>query len=336
MPATIATRTLGTGTQCPLNVSAVGLGCMGFSHGYGPGPDWDSSIELIRSAYEMGYTFFDTAEGYAAGENERLVGEALEPIRDKVVLATKLHIPERTDEAWEGSDLYSIIRSHLEASLERLRTDHVELYYQHRMNTTVAPEEVAEVMGRLIDEGLIYGYGQSQSTPEEIRRAHAACPMTAVQSEYSMMERMFEPEVIPLCGKLGIGFVPFSPMGAGFLSGAYKPREQAEYIGDDVRRGITRFSKENMEANQPLLDLLDRVANDKGCTKAQIALAWMLCKYDFLVPIPGARKISRMEENLRASDVVLSSEELASLEEALAHIEIHGNRTDEDIMALYE
>lgn len=336
MSSGIEKRVLGAGTESPLEVSAVGLGCMGFSHGYGPGPDWDASVELIRAAHEMGYTFFDTAEGYAAGENERLVGEALEPIRNEVVLATKLHIPERGDDAWSGSDLYSIIRSHLEASLARLRTDHVELYYQHRMNRTVAPEEVAEVMGRLIDEGLIGGYGQSQSTPEEIRRAHAACPMTAVQSEFSMMERMFEAEVIPLCGELGIGFVPFSPMGAGFLSGAYRPREQSEYVGDDVRRGITRFSKQNMEANQPLLDLLDRVAADRGCTKAQVALAWMLCKYDYLVPIPGSRRVDRMEENLRSVDVKLGEKDLAALEDALSRIEVHGNRTDEDIMALYK
>lgn len=333
--ANVKTRILGIGTGRPLEVSAVGLGCMGFSHGYGAGPDHDESIELIRAAYEMGYSFFDTAEGYADGTNESLVGEAIEPFRDQVVVATKLHVPERGDEAWARSDLYSIMRSHLEASLSRLHTDHVELYYQHRMNETVTPVEVAEVMGRFIDEGLIGGYGQSQSTPDEIASAHEIVPMMAVQSEFSMMERMFEAQVIPLCGRLGIGFVPFSPMGAGFLSGAYAPREQSEYVGDDVRRGITRFSKANMEANQPILDMLDRVAATKGCTKAQVALAWMLEKYDFLVPIPGARRISRMEENLGATRVHLNADEVAEIDEALAHLEVHGNRTDEDILALY-
>lgn len=328
-------RMLGTGTDNPLSVSSVGLGCMGFSHGYGPGPDHDESVELIRKAHDMGYTFFDTAEGYANGSNERLVGEAIAPFRDQIVLATKLHIPEVDMDPRVATDLYGVVRAHLEASLDRLGTDHVELYYQHRMNKTVAAEDVAAVMGKLIDEGLIGGYGQSQSTADEIRRAHTACPMTAVQSEYSMMERMFEAEVIPTCGELGIGFVPFSPLGAGFLSGAYKPRNQAEYVGDDVRRGITRFAEENVRANQPLLDMLDEFAERKGATKAQIALAWMLEKYDFIVPIPGSRKVERLAENLGAAEVSLTMDERARLEDALATIEIHGNRTDEDIIAMY-
>lgn len=328
-------RTLGAAAR-PLTVSAVGLGCMGFSHGYGAGPGHDESVELIRSAYRMGYTFFDTAEGYAAGKNEELVGEALRPMRDKVVLATKLHIPEVDADPRVARDLYGVVREHLEASLKRLQTDYVDLYYQHRMNRTVAAEDVAEVMGRLMQEGLICGYGQSQSTADQIRRANAACPMTAVQSEYSLMERMFEAEVIPTCAELGIGFVPFSPMGAGFLSGAYAPRDQKEYVGDDVRRGITRFSRANMEANQPLLDVLEEFSGRKACTKAQIALAWMLSKWrGFLVPIPGARRIERMEENLASAEVELTQGELAELEEALSGIRVHGNRTDEDIMRLY-
>ena len=331
----VPTRTLGVGATRPLVVSAVGLGCMGFSHGYGPGPDWDEAVDLIRRAHAMGYTFFDTAEGYGGGHNERLVGEAVGPFRSKIVLATKLHIPEATDDSRVKTDLYGVVREHLEASLERLGTDYVDLYYQHRMNRTITPEAVAEAMGRLLDEGLIYGWGQSQSTPEEIKRAYGACPLTAVQSEYSMMERMFESEVIPLCGQLGIGFVAFSPMGAGFLSGKYAPREQSEYVGDDVRRGITRFDKQNMEANQPLLELLEQVAVKKGATKAQIALAWMLDRHNYVVPIPGARKLDRLQENLGAAVVNLSAAELDELDSALATIEIHGNRTDEDILALY-
>ena len=313
------------GKKNTLTVSAIGLGCMGFSHGYGPGPDHEESIRLIRTAYELGCTFFDTAEGYADGENERLVGEAIRPFRKDVILATKLHIPD-------CDDVEKTIREHLEASLARLGTDYVDLYYQHRINKNIPVEEVADVMGKLIDEGKIRGWGQSQSTEDEVRRAHAVTPITAIQSEYSMMERMFEKDVIPACQELGIGFVPFSPIGAGFLSGKYTSKDT--YTGDDVRRVITRFYKENMDANQPLLDLLQRFANEKNATPAQISLAWMLHKWDFLAPIPGMRKIERIKENFGAADVVLTDKEFASLEEALAKIKIHGNRTDEDIFKL--
>lgn len=313
------------GKQHALTVSAVGLGCMGFSHGYGPGPDHEEAVQLIRAAYDLGCTFFDTAEGYAAGENEKLVGEAIKPFRKYIILATKLHIPE-------DGKLESAIREHLDASLKRLDTDYVDLYYQHRVNQNIPVEEVAVVMGKLIDEGKIRGWGQSQATEEEIRRAHAVVPITAIQSEYSIMERMFEADVIPACRELGIGFVPFSPLGAGFLSGQYTSRDV--YTGDDVRRVITRFSKENMDANQPLLDLLHRFADDKGATPAQISLAWMLHKWDFLAPIPGMRKVERMKENFGAVDVTLTDAEFQQLEAELARIEIHGNRTDEDIFKL--
>ncbi len=313
------------GSIFPLKVSAVGLGCMGFSHGYGPGPQEKEAIELIRHSYDLGCTFFDTAEGYGSGANEELVGKALAPFRQKVVLATKLHIPE--DQPLEGA-----IRSHLEASLRRLGTDYVDLYYQHRVNKGIPVEDVAVVMGKLIDEGKIRGWGQSQATAEEIRRAHGVTPITAIQSEYSMMERTFEGEVIPTCQELGIGFVPFSPTGAGFLSGCYSSKDT--YTGDDVRRVITRYFKDNMDANQPLLDLLSRFGASKGATRAQIALAWMLCKWDFLVPIPGMRTLAHIEENLGASEVILTDQELQLLEAELSKIEIHGNRTDEDIMKL--
>ena len=316
-------RTLGR--QNAVTVSAIGLGCMGFSHGYGPGPDHGEAIRLIRTAYELGCTFFDTAESYAAGENETLVGEAIRPFRQQVILATKLHIPD-------GGNLEQIIRAHLEASLKRLGTDYVDLYYQHRVNKTIPVEEVAGVMGKLIGEGKIRGWGQSQATEEELRRAHAVTPITAIQSEYSMMERMFEKDVLPACRELGIGFVPFSPLGAGFLSGRYTSRDS--YTGDDVRRVITRFSKENMDANQPLLDLLRRFAEAKQATPAQISLAWMLHKWDFLVPIPGMRKAERIKESFGAADIVLTDSEFEALEQALAQVRVYGNRTDEDIARL--
>lgn len=310
-----------------LEVTAIGLGCMGFSHGYGPCPERNESIRLIRAAFDMGCNFFDTAEVYGAGDNEELVGEALKLVRDQYVLATKLFIPEEC-----AGKVSKTIRAHLDASLERLQTDCVDLYYQHRMNKAISPEEVAEVMGDLIREGKIRGWGQSQSTAEEIRRADAVTPLTAVQSEYSMMERMFEKDVIPTCEELGIGFVPFSPLASGFLSGKYTAASQ--YAGDDVRRVITRFNKENVNANQPLLDLLQKYAAQKGATPAQISLAWMLHKKDFIVPIPGMRTTERFEENFGAADIELSEEEFQSLEKELAKIEIHGNRTDHDIAKL--
>ena len=309
-----------------LEVSAVGYGCMGLSHGYGAVPEHDEDIRLIRKAYELGCTFFDTAEEYGAGHNELLVGEAIEPFRDKIVLATKLHLNSS-----EG-DTETVIRRHLEESMKRLRTDYIDLYYQHRIEEDDKVEEVAEVMGKLVKEGKIRGWGQSQATPDQIRRAHAIAPLTAIQSEYSMMERMFEKEVIPTCEELGIGFVAFSPIASGFLSGKYTNR--STYSGDDVRRVITRFSKENVEANQPLLDLLHKVAAAKNATPAQISLAWMLHKKDFIVPIPGMRRDERIIENLGAADVELTDKEFEQIEAELAKIEIHGNRTDEDIAKL--
>lgn len=317
-------RTLGR--QNALTVSAVGMGCMGFSHGYGPAPDRSEAIRLIRAAFDRGCTFFDTAESYAAGENERLVGEAIRPFRGQIVLATKLHIPE------DAQDVEATIRAHLEASLQRLGTDCVDLYYQHRVNKQIPVEAVAEAMGKLIAEGKIRGWGQSQATEDEVRRAHAVTPITAIQSEYSMMERMFERDVIPACGELGIGFVAFSPMGAGFLSGRYGRGDV--YTGDDVRRVITRFTGENMDANRPLIDMLDAFAAEKGATKAQIALAWMLKKADYIVPIPGMRKLERIGENLGSAEVELSDGDMRRLEDALVQITIHGNRTDEDIAKL--
>ena len=298
---------------------------MGFSHGYGALPPREDAIRLIRMAYEMGCTHFDTAEGYGEGANEELVGEALAPTRHKVTIATKLHL-------FNSENLEQQIENRLDASLNRLRTDYVDLYYQHRNEAGVPPEEVAGIMGKLIQKGKIRGWGQSMTTAEEIRRANAVTPLSAVQSEYSMMERMFEKDVIPTCGELGIGFVAFSPMASGFLSGKYQKTDV--YTGDDVRRVITRFAPENMEANQPLLFLLQRFAEQKHTTLAQISLAWMLQKYSFVVPIPGMRKEERLKENFGAADIELTEKEFQQLERALSQIKIHGNRTDEDIAKL--
>ena len=311
-----------------LEVSAIGLGCMGFSHGYGPGPSDSEAIDLMRSAFDLGCNFFDTAEAYGAGENERLVGRALAPIRSQVVIATKFIMREPVP----GVQLGQEIRRRLEASLTRLDTDHVELYYQHRVPESIPLEEVAEVMGKFIAEGKILAWGQSQATEQQIRRAHAITPLTAIQSEYSMMERIFEKDVIPVCEELRIGFVPFSPLASGFLSGKVKPDDS--YVGDDVRRVITRFQKDNIRANQPLLDLLDAFAKKKGATPAQISLAWMLHKKEFIVPIPGMRKMERITENLGAADIRLTDGEYQQIEAELAKIEIHGNRTDADIAKL--
>lgn len=319
------TRVLGRTNS--LTVSAVGMGCMGFSHGYGAVPERKESIRLIRKAQEQGCTFFDTAEVYGAGHNEELVGEALKPIRRQVVLATKLHIEEQ-----KGKSIREVLKEHLGASMKRLQTNYIDLYYWHRVNPAVSLQEVAQGMGELIQEGWIGGWGLSQVSLEELMRAHAVTPLTAIQSEYSMMERMFETDVIPACEEMGIGFVAFSPLGSGFLSGKYTAKET--YSGDDVRRVITRFRPENVTSNQPLLNLLGEFAERKGATPAQISLAWMLRKKECIVPIPGMRREERIQENLGAAKVRFTEEEFQELEQELAHIKIYGNRTDEDIMKL--
>ena len=323
-------KTVRLGRKGP-EVSVVGMGCMGFSHGYGAVPSSEEAIRLIRLAYDLGCTFFDTAEGYGPFVNEELVGRAVAPFRRNIVLATKIspvvlagqHMPE-------GKLSRSGIRMAVEDSLRRLHTDYIDLYYEHRVPADSSVEDVAFWMGELIREGKIRGWGQSQSSEDQIRRAHAVTPLTAVQSEYSMMERMFEKDVIPACRELGIGFVAFSPLASGFLSGQCSA--DTVYHGDDVRRVITRFSRENMLANQPLVDLLQHVAAVKNATPAQISLAWMM--HGGIVPIPGMRRENRIVENLGAADIVLSDEEFEALEHALDGIAVHGNRTDEDIERL--
>jgi aryl-alcohol dehydrogenase-like predicted oxidoreductase len=314
-----------------LEVSAIGYGCMGLSLGYGAAPERSEAIRLIRQAYDLGCTFFDTAEFYGHGDNELLVGEALQPIRDHIVLANKFLVAT-TEQTLTREGLLAEMQSHVDASLRRLGTDHIDLYYLARVNKDIPVEEIAWCMGILIREGKILGWGQSQSTGEEIRRAHAVTPLTAIESEYSIMERMFEKDVIPTCEELGIGFVAFGPLASGFLSGKYTAETQ--YTGLDARRVITRFSTENVLANRPLLNVLTNFANQKGATPAQISLAWMLHKKEFIVPIPGSRTPERIQENLGAADVELTDAEFNQIEAELTKIEIHGNRTDEDIAKL--
>lgn len=316
-----------------IDVSSIGYGCMGFSHGYGEIPSEEEAIRLIRLAYDKGCTFFDTAEAYGDGHNERLVGKAIEPFREHIILASKLFIDsEAVGDSFEALEAH--IRAHLDASLEKLRTDYLDIYYQHRVNDDIPVEDVARVMGKLIVEGKIRGWGQSQPTAEQIRRAHEITPLTAVQSEYSMMERQFEQDVISTCKELNIGFVPFSPLASGFLSGKYSNEDQ--YQGDDVRRVITRFNKENVNKNQPLIDLIQKYADEQQATPAQISLAWMLNKEPFIVPIPGMRKETRVDENLGAADVKLTAEAYLALENELSKIQIYGNRTDKDIAKLQD
>jgi aryl-alcohol dehydrogenase-like predicted oxidoreductase len=314
-----------------LEVSAIGYGCMGLSMGYGTVPAKEEAIRLINQVFDLGCTFFDTAELYAMGANEELVGEALAPVRNNVVIATKFLLPENSGLTSRNS-LKQELRTRLENSLKRLGTDHVELYYQHRVTKDIPVEDIAWCMGEFIKEGKILGWGQSQATAEEIRRAHAITPLTAIQNEYSMMERSAEKEVIPVCEELGIGFVPFSPLANGFLSGKVKPEDQ--FTGIDARRVITRFNKENMIANQPLLAVIDQFAKIKKATPAQISLAWMLHKKDFIVPIPGSRKPERIEENAGAAAITLTDAEYNTIEQSLSEIEIHGDRKDEDIAKL--
>jgi aryl-alcohol dehydrogenase-like predicted oxidoreductase len=314
-----------------LEVSAIGFGCMGLSQGYIPTPGKEEAIRIIRQTYDLGCTFFDTAERYAMGANEELVGTALRHVRDKVVIATKFLIDENGG-INSREQLMQELRQRLEGSLKRLGTDHVELYYQHRVNKDIPVEDIAYCMGVFIQEGKILGWGQSQATAAEIRRAHAVTPLTAIQNEYSIMARRFEKDVIPVCEALGIGFVPFSPLANGFLSG--KVNADTEFTGLDARRVITRFNKDNILANQPLLDLIHQFAAAKQATPAQISLAWMLHKKDFIVPIPGSRSPERMEENFGAAAVVLTDAEYAEIEAELARIEIHGDRKDEDIAKL--
>lgn len=304
-----------------LVVSAIGLGCMGMSHGYGPASDRKEAIAVIHKAIDLGVTFFDTAEVY--GDNEILVGEALSSYRDKVVIATKCGIKNVNGKQVVDARPEEIRKS-AEESLKRLGIDTIDLYYLHRVDTNVPIGEVAETMKKLIQQGKIRHWGLSEAGVQTIRCAHAVCPLTAVQSEYSMMWRKPEEDLLPTLEKLGIGFVPFSPLGKGFLTGAIQ--NDASFGNSDFRSIVPRFTPENIEANQVLVDLIKEVATDKRATPAQIALAWVLAQKPWIVPIPGTRSIERLEENLGAATLQLSEQELAALHVALDKIKVSGDR----------
>lgn len=303
------------------NVSAIGLGCMGMDHAYGPQADRAEMETLIHRAVELGCTLFDTAEIYGA-ENEKIVGKALKPYRDQVYIATKFGLkPDTLDAFGMRSDSSAkSIRESVENSLRYLQTDHIDLYYQHMLDERVEPEEVAETMRQLIREGKITHWGISNGNTDYIRRAHAVCPVTAVQEQYNLLSRKQEADILPLCEELGIGYVSFSPLGNGFLSGKYT--KNSTYKEGDYRNFMGRFKPEVMERNQALLDLLGEIAESKKATKAQIALAWEITKYGFLVPIPGTTKLHRLEENLGAAEVEISAEEMEQIELELSNIEI--------------
>ncbi|TGU72357.1 aldo/keto reductase [Geomonas terrae] len=307
-----------------LEVSAIGYGAMGLSHGYGPATDRKEAIALIRAAAERGVTFFDTAQIYGA-ENEEIVGEALEPMRGQVVIATKFGFElERTDKQQVLNSRPEYIRQVTEGSLKRLRVEAIDLYYQHRVDPNVAIEEVAGAVKVLIDEGKVKHFGMSEAGVETIRRAHAVLPVTAIQSEYSMMWRQPEEELLPMLEELGIGFVPFSPLGKGFLTGRFD--KDSTFGSTDFRSVVPRFSPENLDANQALVKLVKDIAADKQATPAQIALAWVLAQKPWIVPIPGTTKLHRLEENLGAATVELTPDDLQNIASTLAKIEVHGDR----------
>lgn len=307
-----------------IEVSEVGMGCMAFSHGYGQIPPERYSIEAIRNAYEHGCTFFDTAEVYSPnlsgiGHNERIVGKALRDMRENVVIATKLFL-----RISPFGDVYKSIREHLEGSMERLQTDYVDMYYLHRTGS-VPVEKVAEAMGRLIDDGLIRGWGLSQVDVDIIDRAQNVTPLSAIQNIYSMVERDSEAEIIPYCMEHNIGFVPFSPIASGLLSGKITPQTQFEK-NDDVRNWVPQLSRRNIEGNQPIVEMLKDFAAKKNATPAQISLAWMLHKYPNVVPIPGSKNKERIIENLDSSLVELTDNEFTELENALNGLKVYGHR----------
>lgn len=309
-----------------LEVSAIGLGCMGMSFAYGTPPDRQEMIKLIRAAVDRGVTLFDTAEAYGPFTNEDLVGEALAPVRSQVVIATKFGMKLGTN-AMDSRPEH--IREVAEASLKRLRTDRIDLFYQHRVDPEVPIEDVAGTVKALIREGKVKHFGMSEAGVATIRRAHAVQPLTAVQSEYSLWWRKPEVELIPALEKLGIGFVPFSPLGKGFLTG--KIDEKTTFEKNDFRNIVPRFSPEARKANQALVDLLGQVAKRKGATAAQIALAWLLAQKPWIVPIPGTTKLNRLEENLGAAGVELSAEDLRSIDDAASKIQVEGARYPEEL-----
>lgn len=309
--------------QSGLEVSAIGLGCMGMSYGYGPALDKTRAIALIRSAYERGVTFFDTAEAYGPFTNESLLGEALAPFREHVVIASKFGF--KNGDVAQGLDSRpENIRAVAEASLKRLNTDCIDLFYQHRVDTDVPVEDVAGTVKQLIREGKVKHFGLSEAGAQTIRRAHAIQPVAALQSEYSLWWREPEKEILPLLAELGIGFVPFSPLGKGFLTGSIDAG--TSFAADDFRQIVPRFSEENRRANAQLVQVLGQIAEGMHATRAQIAIAWLLAQQPWIVPIPGTTKLHRLEENTGAANFELSAQDLANIESALQQIQIVGER----------
>lgn len=308
-----------------LEVSAVGLGCMGMTHASGAPADVKEMTELLAQAVDMGYTLFDTAECYTGvnpdgsiAYNEELVGQALKPYRDKIVLATKCGVQHKGDHL-EMDSRPETIRKSVEGSLKKLQTDHIDLYYQHRIDPKVEPEEVAGAMSELIKEGKILHWGISEVDEEYLRRAHKVCPVTAIQNRLSMMYRDYE-KLFPVLEELQVGFVAFSPLANGFLTACYRDTSQFEQSPADFRSSMPQFTKEGVEQNADLLDLIQTKAKEKDATPAQISLAWMLAKRPYIVPIPGSRKLSRLQENLGAAEIELTKEEVAQIDDALDHM----------------
>jgi aryl-alcohol dehydrogenase-like predicted oxidoreductase len=318
-----------------LEVSALGLGCMGMTGVYGPGVEKADMIKLIRDAHDRGVTLFDTAESYGPFTNEELVGEALQPIRDKVVIATKFgfDIDQATGARSGGTNSRpEHIRAVAEAALRRLKTDRIDLFYQHRVDLNVPIEDVAGAVKELITEGKVKHFGLSEAGVQTVRRAHAVQPLTAVQSEYSLFWRGPETELLPVLEKLGIGFVPFSPLGAGFLTG--KIDENTKFEKDDFRNLVPRFSPESRKANMALVGVVKGVADRKGATPAQVALAWLLAQKPWIVPIPGTTKLHRLEENLGAVDLDLTANELSEINAEASKIRVQGERLPEAVLKM--
>ena len=311
-----------------LEVSAIGLGCMGMSHGYGEPSDKKEMISLIHKAIDLGVTFFDTAEVYGPFTNEELVGEALKPFKNKVVIATKFGIKlENFKQVLDAKP--ETIRKSVEGSLKRLNIEAIDLYYLHRVDPNTPIEEVASTIKDLIKEGKVKNWGLSEAGANTIRKADSVCKLTAVQSEYSMMWREPEKEIIPLLEELNIGFVPFSPLGKGFLTGIFD--KNSTFKNNDFRSIVPRFEKENLEANQVLVELIKEIANKKNITLPQVALAWVLAQKSFIVPIPGTRNLERLKDNISSADVLLTEEELKDINEALSKIVIQGERYPKQI-----
>jgi aryl-alcohol dehydrogenase-like predicted oxidoreductase len=323
-------RTLGNSN---LEVSAIGLGCMGMSFGYGPAADKQEMIALIREAFERGVTFFDTAEAYGPYTNEELVGEALAPVRDQVVIATKFGFEFDADEQQRGlNSRPEHIKEVVESSLKRLKVDTIDLLYQHRVDPDVPIEDVAGTVRDLIEEGKVKHFGLSEPGVQTIRRAHAVQPVTAIQSEYSLWWRRPEEEVLPTVEELGIGFVPFSPLGKGFLTGAIT--ESTTFDSADFRNIVPRFTPEARRANQALVDLLGEIAGRKQATPAQIAIAWLLAQKPWIVPIPGTTKLERLEDNIGAAAVELTRDDLREIEGAVSKVAVQGDRYPERLEQL--